>query len=30
LVLVKLFTRSDYVAAHRSHHWRPQRVLREW
>ena len=30
LVLVKLFARSDYVAAHRSHHWRPQRVLREW
>ena len=30
VVLIKLFTRSDYVAAHQSHHWRPQRVLREW
>ena len=30
LVLVKLFARSDYIAARRSHHWRPQRVLREW
>ena len=30
VVLIKLFTRSDYIAAHRSHHWRPQRVLREW
>jgi membrane associated rhomboid family serine protease len=28
LVLVKLFVRSDYLAAHRAHHWRPQRVLR--
>jgi membrane associated rhomboid family serine protease len=27
LVLVKLFARSDYVSAHRAHHWRPQRVL---
>jgi membrane associated rhomboid family serine protease len=25
-VLVKLFARSDYVAAHRSGHWRPRRV----
>ena len=30
VVLIKLFARSDYVAAHGSHHWRPQRVLREW
>ena len=30
VVLVKLFARSDYIAARRSHHWRPQRVLREW
>jgi membrane associated rhomboid family serine protease len=30
VVLVKLFARSDYVAARSSHHWRPQRVLREW
>ena len=30
VVLVKLFARSDYITAHRSHNWRPQRVLREW
>jgi membrane associated rhomboid family serine protease len=30
VVLVKLFARSDYVAAHRAHHWRPQRVLRDF
>jgi membrane associated rhomboid family serine protease len=28
LVLVKLFARSDYLAAHRTHHWRPQRLMR--
>lgn len=28
LALIKLFARSDYVAAHGSHHWRPQRVMR--
>jgi membrane associated rhomboid family serine protease len=27
-VLVKLFARSDYVADHRAHHWRPRRVMR--
>ena len=27
VVLVKLFARDDYVAAHRAHHWRPQRIL---
>jgi membrane associated rhomboid family serine protease len=26
LALVKLFARSDYVAAHRAHHWQPRRV----
>jgi membrane associated rhomboid family serine protease len=26
LVLIKLFARPDYVAAHRAHHWRPRRV----
>ncbi len=26
LALIKLFARSDYVAAHRAHHWRPRRV----
>jgi membrane associated rhomboid family serine protease len=30
LVLIKLFSRSDYIAEHRAHHWRPRRVLREW
>jgi membrane associated rhomboid family serine protease len=28
VVLVKLFARDDYLAAHRVHHWRPQRLLR--
>ena len=28
LILVKMFARSEYVAAHRAHHWRPQRVIR--
>jgi membrane associated rhomboid family serine protease len=28
LVLVKLFARPDYVAAHRRHHWRPRRSNR--
>jgi membrane associated rhomboid family serine protease len=30
VVLVKLFARQDYIAAHRSHHWRPRRVLRNF
>jgi membrane associated rhomboid family serine protease len=30
VVLVKLFVRPDYMAAHRAHHWRPRRVLREF
>ena len=29
VVLVKLFARRDYVAAHRAHHWRPQRLMRD-
>jgi rhomboid family protein len=28
--LVKLFARSEDVAAHRGHHWRPQRVSGGW
>jgi membrane associated rhomboid family serine protease len=28
VVLVKVFARRDRVVAHRSHHWRPQRVQR--
>ena len=30
VVLVKLFARSDYVAAHRAHHWRPRRIVRDF
>jgi membrane associated rhomboid family serine protease len=30
VVLIKFFSRSDYIAAHRAQHYRPQRVLREW
>jgi membrane associated rhomboid family serine protease len=30
VVLIKFFARKDYIAAHRAHHYRPQRVLREW
>jgi rhomboid family protein len=26
VILVKLFARSDYLAAHQAHHWRPRRV----
>ncbi len=29
VVLIKLFARSDYVAAHRAHHWRPRRLMRD-
>ena len=28
LILVKLFAQSEYLAAHRAHHWRPQRLIR--
>lgn len=27
VVLVKLFARADYLAEHRAHHWRPQRMV---
>jgi membrane associated rhomboid family serine protease len=30
VVLVKLFARSDYVAEHKAHHWRPRRVMSSW
>jgi len=30
LVLVKLFVRSDYIAARQAHHWQPQRLLRDF
>jgi rhomboid family protein len=29
VALVKLFTRDDYLAAHRAHNWRPRRVMFE-
>lgn len=29
VALVKFFARSDYVSAHRAHHWRPRRVMGE-
>jgi membrane associated rhomboid family serine protease len=28
LILVKLFAQSEYLAAHRAHHWRPRRLIR--
>ena len=30
VVLVKLFARSDYIDARRAHHWRPQRLMRDY
>jgi membrane associated rhomboid family serine protease len=27
VVLIKLFARSDYIAAHRAHHWHPRRLV---
>ena len=30
VALVKLFARSDYVAEHKAHHWRPRRVMSTW
>jgi len=30
VVLIKLFARSDYIANHRAHHWRPRRVAGDW
>jgi membrane associated rhomboid family serine protease len=30
VVMVKLFVRDEYVAAHRAHQWRPQRLTRDW
>lgn len=30
VALVKFFAREDYVYAHRAHHWRPRRLMREW
>ena len=29
VVLIKIFARPDYIAAHASHHWRPRRVWRD-
>jgi membrane associated rhomboid family serine protease len=30
VVLIKFFVRDEYVQAHRSGRWRPQRVMRDW
>jgi len=30
VALVKIFARSDYVAEHKAHHWRPRRVMDTW
>ena len=30
VIMIKLFVRDEYVAAHRSHQWRPQRLTRGW
>jgi len=30
VVLIKLFAREEYIEAHRAHHWRPRRVIRDW
>ncbi len=30
LVLIKFFARDEYIRARRAHHWRPQRLMREW
>jgi membrane associated rhomboid family serine protease len=30
VVLIKMFSRPEYVEAHGAHHYRPRRVLREW
>jgi membrane associated rhomboid family serine protease len=30
VVMIKLFVRDEYVAAHRAQQWRPQRLTRDW
>ena len=30
VVLIKFFTREEYLQAHRAHHWRPQRLMRDY
>jgi membrane associated rhomboid family serine protease len=30
VLLIKLFSRDDYIRAHRAHHWHPRRVMRRW
>jgi len=30
VVLIKFFVRDEYVQAHRSRRWRPQRLMRDW
>jgi membrane associated rhomboid family serine protease len=29
-LLIKVFAREDYIRAHRSHQWSPQRLMRRW
>jgi membrane associated rhomboid family serine protease len=29
VLLIKFFTRSDYLEAHRRHHWKPRRLMYE-
>ena len=30
IMLIKLFARAEYIAAHRAHRWRPQRLMRDY
>ncbi len=30
MLMIKFFVREEYVAAHRAHQWRPQRLTRDW
>jgi membrane associated rhomboid family serine protease len=30
VLLIKFFSRDDYIRAHRAHHWHPRRVMRSW
>jgi len=30
VLLIKAFSREEYIRAHRAHHWRPRRLMREW
>jgi membrane associated rhomboid family serine protease len=30
VLLIKAFSREEYIRAHRAHHWRPRQLMREW